>query len=361
MKKQKNVSRKKTRAYKKRRNRRIIFTMEVIVLLLAIGVLYVVNKLNKIGSDDLNLELVETNPGVSSNEVLDGYTNIALFGVDSREANLDAGALSDMIMIASINNKTKEVRLVSVYRDSLLDTKNGSFRKATEAFSLGGKERAISMLNINLDLDIKAHVIVDFNAVAEVVDLLDGIDLEITDDEMVHINNYCVETSRVTGKDYTPLQESGMVHLNGVQAVSYSRIRQTEGGDFQRSARQRFVIGLLVDKLKASDILTINKIIDKVFPMVSTSFTKSQILGMVVDALNYELGETGGFPTANKPYNDIYINGEYRGHVIVPVTLEENVKQLHQFLFGDEAYTPSSKVQEISQEIINITGYTSLE
>ena len=143
---------------------------------------------------------------VQQDEAMKGYMNIALFGVDSREGSLDKEAHSDTILIASINNKTKDVKLVSVYRDTYLDNTNGEYRKATECYYFGGPSRAISMLNKNLDLDITDFVTVDFTAVADVVDALGGIDIDVQEDEIVHLNNYQVEGSQVTGKEIVPVE-----------------------------------------------------------------------------------------------------------------------------------------------------------
>ena len=158
---------------------------------------------------------------INDNVNLKGYTNIALFGVDSREGSLDKEAHSDTILIASINNKTKDVKLVSVYRDTYLDNTNGEYRKATECYYFGGPSRAISMLNKNLDLDITDFVTVDFTAVADVVDALGGIDIDVQEDEIVHLNNYQVEGSQVTGKEIVPVEYAGLQTLNGLQALSY--------------------------------------------------------------------------------------------------------------------------------------------
>ena len=150
----------------------ILFIIEVLVLLvLAVG-LFVLSKVQRLNSDPIEEGNIIINNNISSveSEVLTGYTNIALFGVDARDGILKAGAHSDVIMIASINNATKDVKLVSVYRDTYLDNTNEEYRKATECYFYGGPERAINMLNKNLDLNIEDYVTVDFNAIATTVD-----------------------------------------------------------------------------------------------------------------------------------------------------------------------------------------------
>ena len=182
------------RAARRKKKKHITFAIEILVLVLLAAGLFVAAKVGKIKRTDVSKGDIVINSDVD----LKGYTNIALFGVDSREGSLDKDAHSDAILVASINNKTKDVKLVSVYRDTYLDNTNGEYRKATECYYFGGPSRAISMLNKNLDLDITDFVTVDFTAVADVVDALGGIDIDVQEDEIVHLNNYQVEGSQVT-------------------------------------------------------------------------------------------------------------------------------------------------------------------
>lgn len=326
------------------------------MLLVLCAALYLVYQWRKIGGGEINLKDLFISEQAANNETLTGYTNIALFGLDSRYNELDGDtfSLSDTIMIASINNETKEIKLVSVYRDTIFDTSLGDYteyRKATEAYSLGGITRSLSMLNKNLDLNITEYVSVNFLALAKAVDAVGGLDIEITEEEMVHLNNYSIETSEVTGLDYTPLTEYGLVHLNGVQATSYCRIRATAGNDFKRTERQRLVLSELLTKAKTANISEINKVINEVFPLTATSLKLTEAISITSSALSYDLGETAGFPFDNAPadLND--------SSCVAPVTLESNVIQLHQFLFGDEEYTPSQTVSSISADISYLTGY----
>ena len=208
------------RAAKKKKRKRITFIIEILILVLLAAGLFVAAKVGKIKRADVSKGDIVINDNVN----LKGYTNIALFGVDSREGSLDKEAHSDTILIASINNKTKDVKLVSVYRDTYLDNTNGEYRKATECYYFGGPSRAISMLNKNLDLDITDFVTVDFTAVADVVDALGGIDIDVQEDEIVHLNNYQVEGSQVTGKEIVPVEYAGLQTLRHcLTAVSVTR------------------------------------------------------------------------------------------------------------------------------------------
>lgn len=349
----------KSKAMKRRRRRRRIFIFEVIVLLLLIGGIFVYAQLNdKLGmmqSSDVNMDDVGVNEGLDD-EILQGYQTIALIGVDNREGTIERGN-SDTMIIASIDNDRKKIKLVSVYRDTYLNIGDDTYKKANAAYAYGGPEQLMTMMNKNLDLSVGGYVTVDFNAMVEAIDLLGGLDIEMTADEVVHMNNYCVETSEVTGKSYEPIEEvDGCHHLNGVQAVSYARIRYTAGNDFRRASRQRVVIYKMVEKAKQSSWTTLNKIVDTVCPMISTSLSKSDILKMGMSLITYDLEDQTGFPFMHLEGENV--TAAMDGYdCVLPVTLELNVIKLHEFLYPDAAYIPSDTVKEYSNHIIEVSGY----
>ena len=349
--------------------KKILFAVEIIVLLLFIGGLYVYGQLNskldKINQPVLDDSKIKVNQEVqdsidSQESTLTGYTTYALFGIDHRDKNTALGGEnSDTIIIASVNNDTKDVKLVSVYRDTLLNLGNDTYSKANAAYAYGEAEQAITMLNTNLDLNISEYATVNFNALTTIIDDLGGLDMDMSYAEIVHMNNYCVETSEETGKDYTPIELPDRpddieavqyhYHLNGVQATSYCRIRYTASLDMGRTERQRRVIQMIVSKAKSAGLGKIFKIMDDVFPMVTTSMTKDEILQLLPTLIGYSVDETTGFPTSYKFSN-------VKGSIIVPTTLETNVIELHKFLYGDEAYTPSATVKANSEKILEIVG-----
>ena len=353
----------------KSKTKKILFAVEIIVLLLFIGGLYVYGKLNskmdKINQPVLDDSKIKVNQEVqdsidSQESTLTGYTTYALFGIDHRDKNTALGGEnSDTIIIASVNNDTKDVKLVSVYRDTLLNLGNDTYSKANAAYAYGEAEQAITMLNTNLDLNISEYATVNFNALTTIIDDLGGLDMDMSYAEIVHMNNYCVETSEETGKDYTPIELPDRpddieavqyhYHLNGVQATSYCRIRYTASLDMGRTERQRRVIQMIVSKAKSAGLGKIFKIMDDVFPMVTTSMTKDEILQLLPTLIGYSVDDTTGFPTSYKFSN-------VKGSIIVPTTLETNVIELHKFLYGDEAYTPSATVKANSEKILEIVG-----
>ncbi len=336
---------KKRKKKGKKKYRKAVFAVEVIVLLvLALGLFGIV-QLNRM--DRVKLSDIIVNSGITAKS---GYRNIALFGVDSREGRLDSGTNSDTIIVASINNKTGDVKLASVYRDTYLDWSNGTYGKATECYANGGGELAVSMLNKNLDLDIKDFVTVDFNAIIEAVDLLGGIELDITEEELTWLNGYLVETSQVTGVSYEELASAGYQQVTGIQAMAYCRIRYTEGWDYKRTERQRTVLSKIFAKAQAQGVTGLMGMVNAMLPNIATSLSNAELLSLASGIAKYNIADSFGFPY-DKQTADLAA-----GDCVVPVNLAQNVVQLHAQLFGEENYTPSETVQEVSNTIINNTG-----
>lgn len=365
MAKKKNLTDRQKRVRRRRRRStlsRVMFALEIIVLVVLMGGLFVYAKLGKLNHETINEEEIAVNESVTENQVMKGYTTIALVGIDSRDDKLKSDWNSDTMIIASINNDTKKVKLVSVYRDTYLclgedEDGNNSYGLANSAYCTGGAKKMINMLNKNLDMNISDFVTVNFQAVAETVELLGGIDVEMKKEEVVHLNNYCVETSEVTGMDYTPLEEiEGVQHLNGVQAVAYARIRKTSGNDFRRAARQREVIYKIVEKAKNSSIATLNTVLDKIFPMIYTSLTEKEILSMGMNMLSYDIEDQTGFPFDHL-YGDTVKEAMDGVDCVLPITLESNVIKLHEFLYPEDSYVPSNEVKTYSQEISDKSGF----
>ena len=284
------------------------------------------------------------------------YWTVAVFGVDSRDGNLGAGALSDVIMLASINRKTGDVNLTSVYRDTYLQIDDeGKYHKINEAYFKGGPKQAIAALNRNFDLDIDDYVTFNWKAVAEGLNVLGGVDLDISDKEFAYINAFITETVQGTGLGSVQLEHSGMNHLDGVQAVAYARLRLMDT-DFNRTARQRKVLELAMQKAKAASKKTLVATAMTVMPDIQTSIGADDILDIAKTVKKYNIQNAVGFPFSRDTTNVGKMN------VVVPATLVSNVAQLHPFLYGDDVagYTPSAKVQEISAHIQKKTGIGEL-
>lgn len=329
---------------------RIVITLVIILAILLASIFWFVN--NKIGKMQ-NVKINEEELGISDeiDENLSGYRNIAIFGVDSRSDDYGVGNRSDCIIIASINNKTKEIKLISVYRDTYVQIEGHGLDKITHAYSYGEAPLAIKTLNKNLDLNIKEFVTVNFDSVSEAVDKLGGVQLTITSEETKYINGYIDEVNRVTGKNSKHITEAGKYNVDGVQAVAYSRIRYTAGGDYKRTERMRTVIEAMFAKLKTRNLAQINSFADSILPQVYTNISLGDILSLAPDMAKYKVSDSIGWPydTKGKTMDRWYG---------IPVTLESNVTQLHKEAFGESDYTPSQNIKSISQSIINKTGYT---
>ena len=336
---------------------RVLCCSGFLLCLIFAGAAYVYAAWNKIDTQEIKADDLIINQEVKQNKDVDlgeGYTNVALFGVDSRDGNLGEGNRTDCIIIASLNNETKEIKMVSVYRDTLLDLSEGTYQKCNAAYSYGGPVMAINMLNMNLDLDIEDYVTVDFGAIADAIDLLGGVEIDVKEEEVQYLNKYLSETAHSAGKEAVRVEKSGLQILDGSQATTYARIRSTAGGDFTRTERQRLVIEKMFDKALEADLGTINEIINKVFPQVSTSFTLQEILMYASAYSEYTLGDNMGFPSDNTTDT---LSG--LGSIVIPQDLVTNVTNLHQFLFGTMDYTPSSTVQTVNDNIISTVNSAS--
>lgn len=289
-----------------------------------------------------------TNPNISEEvktTLKDNWT-VALFGIDSRDDEDLSSSNSDVIIIASVNNKTGDIKLASVYRDTCLKTGNNKYRKVNEAYSSGGPKKAVEVLNENFDLQIDDYVAVNWSAVANAINILGGVDIELTDKELFYINGYITETVNSTGIGSVQLKHSGFNHLDGIQAVAYCRIRYTDN-DFKRTERQRLVLSLLLEKAKKTDWATINNVIVTVFPKISSSIDTNDAIYLGRNILKYNLKDTTGFPFEHKEKRVDKLD------YVFPESLETNVSELHKFLYNVENYEPSKQVKIISNSIKN--------
>ena len=350
------------RRKKANQSRRILlFGVEILALVVLALVLWAVGKQDAVQHITINeSQIVENmNEGVEQNETMQGYRNIALFGLDARDDDLKKGNRSDTIMIASINQDTDEVKLVSVYRDTYLNLSNDSYNKCNAAYAAGGPEQAILMLNMNLDMNITEYISINFNGLIELVDALGGVQIEVEEAEIEHLNNYqksmfSTESRVVLSDDYTPVTKAGLQTLNGMQATAYCRIRATAGDDFRRAERQRTVLLACLDKAKSASFSQLETALDSVLPHVATNLDTAEILSVLQEVGNYTVAGTDGFP-----FEDTRATGRLgsKGSCVIPVDLETNVIALHNFLFEQEEYTPSEQVKSYSAKISSDTGY----
>ena len=344
-------------AYERRKRRKkhpirnFFLAILLLALLLAGGtLLYLRSRLQTVNSFELEDVLQSSiSMQVQQDEAMAGYQNIALFGVDSREQDLLSGDnRSDAIMVCSINKKTGKIKLVSLYRDTLLDIGGGEMRKCNAAYAFGGPQQAVAMLNRNLDLNITDFVTVGFEGLADTIDALGGIDLEITEEEMEYMNSYMDDMYYEIGTEYDEVADWGMQHLSGIQATAYCRIRYTAGDDFRRAERQRTVLMLTMEKARKANPLRLAAAAGAVMGRTATSLSSGELMLFILRARMMDITGSTGFPTEE---DRIFatVNGE---SCVVPYYLTTNVRKLHQTLFEQEDYEPSSTVEEFN-DIIN--------
>ena len=342
---------------KKHRVRNFIITL-LVLLFLVIPILAIAARMigitQGVSTQDIKKLLSDEVKRSQETGAMAGYTNIALFGLDSTQQSLDSGNnRTDVMIIASINNKTGDTKLVSLYRDTYLDVGDGNYQKANAAYAFGGPEQAIKMINKNLDLNITDYVTVGFEGVTDLVDEVGGVEIDVQSDEIEHLNNYQSTMATELGKEYVPVTAPGVQTLNGLQATAYCRIRYTDGGDFKRTERQKEVLSKAFEKLKKSGPVTMIKAANSLSSEVRTSLNPAEIASLALKAMRFNISETNGFP--NDQYRAVGYIGDQS--CVIPVHLTDNVVWLHQYLFNDSSYQVSSTVQEISDQVSAKSGY----
>jgi len=353
----------------KRPRRKWSLTMKIVVALsivlfvsvatlTATAAVWLTNVYSQIESTVLDPGSLSIDPAVAEMMEERPILNVAIFGIDAEDEQngvaVPGGGRSDTIMILSLNQETQEIRLVSIFRDTLLEQEDGSLNKANTAYFSGGAEEAVAMLNRNFDLNIQHYVSVEYGALVYVVDAIGGITIDIQEDEIFQVNLYSRDIANQLGFEQDALeyiQVPGVHLLNGIQATGYSRVRFTYGDDFRRTERQRNVMEQIARGGQRMGFASLATLIDDVFPKIETNFTLLEMINYGRGAPNYIIGETAGFPFELDP-----VRFTFWGDALVPVTLAENVTLLHEFLFDIVDYEPSETVIEISDAIVLLTG-----
>ena len=349
-----------------------LLIVEITVLIIAVGVLYVtLRTTSEVKKDNLNEKEIAVNEQIKQNfqettseetkeEEPSKYTgifNIAFFGVDSRDENLGKGNRSDTIMICSVNMDSHEVRLVSIYRDTYLNIGNDTYKKCNSAYAFGGPQQALGMINMNTDLYITDYVTVGFEGLTKAVDALGGIEIDVTEAEIKHLNNYQISMVGTTtdgehftataGTDYIPVTTAGRQVLNGLQTTAYCRIRHV-GDDFARAERQRNVLIAMMEKAKGASLGSLTDAVNAVLPNIRTSVDIADIFSMLGVIGDFRVTVSDGFP-----FEGMRSGGTIRteGACVVPISLENNVVRLHEVLFDDYSYVPSRELQVFSADV----------
>ena len=333
----------------------LIILLVLVIFILGLGVAgytFVNGKIGKMQKENIDTTAVGINE--ETKQELKGYRNIALLGIDSRADDYGLGNRSDCMMIASINQETNEIKLISVYRDTYVYVmENGTKRldKITHAYSSGGAQNTLKSLNEAMDLNITEFVTVNFDAVIAAVDSLGGVYIDIDKSEIKYVNDYIDATSESSGVKSSHITHSGRQKLDGVQAVSYTRVRYTAGGDYKRTERMRTVVEAMLSKAKTLNVGQLNSFADTILPKIRTNISTSEIWGLIPKLASFKVTESIGWPYDTK---GITLDRWYG----VPVTLQSNVERLHKEAFEQEDYEASDTVKEMSAAIVKKTGYS---
>lgn len=248
--------------------------LAILIALIAIGGGYIYGLLNKFDT----VELDDKDLGISSNEEFSKYDNfkdiknIALFGVDTEDGGVGR---SDSIMVATLDPIHNKLKLTSLMRDSYVSIEDYGNDKLNHAYAFGGPQLSIKTINENFGFNIENFISVNFSSLPVIIDILGGIELEITAEEVDLINSYVIS---LNSSAY--LASSGYQYLNGDQALAYSRIRYTDGGDYKRTERQRLVLESVFEKLLSTPASSYSSILNNVLPHVQTNLTPTEILSL---------------------------------------------------------------------------------
>lgn len=290
-----------------------------------------------------------------------GYVNIVLLGVDSRSMEQDAlkSANTDAIIVVSMNEKTKDVNVVSVFRDTYLRMGDTStYEKINAAYFFGGAQMAMKSLNQAMDLNIKKYVLFNFKMVADLVDAVGGIKVDVKEREVDELNRFTKETEKIIeSKKHYRVKKAGKQELAGVQAVAYGRIRKGVGDDFRRTSRMRTVIKKVTKKLKKKNLFQLRRIMEMCLDDCKTNLSQGDMIGFAQRMSKVNFGNSIGYPY--KVSTGMLDGRSY----VFPGNLAESAKELHKDLFDDEEYEPSDTLMEISNYIASRvgTGGTSSE
>ncbi len=311
---------------KKHRFRNFLLVAAVILLLLA-GILYWAVGL---AYSKLNYEAVRAYTGEHLQQ--DGVINILLIGNDSRENGEDGR--SDAMILFSVSSKTGTIHMTSLLRDMYVEIPGHDGNRLNAAYAYGGAQLLMQTVEENLEIDVHRYVLVNFEAFANLVDAVGGVELELSKEELEYVNGYLVEYNQLTGKpegtDYIDASVGGMVHLNGPQALAYSRNRYI-GTDFGRTERQRKVITEVLKKLPVALVTSPKQLVNGLMPSLTTNLTLNECFWLCLQAgklLVYDLHQ-GSIPLEGT-YHDAVI----RGMSVLEVDWEANKQWIRESIYG---------------------------
>lgn len=262
----------------------------------------------------------------------DGVKNILLIGNDSRSA--DESGRSDAMILVSISRKTNSIHLTSLLRDIYVDIPGHDGNRLNAAYAYGGPELLMETLEENFDIEVNRYMLVNFQAFANLVDAVGGVDLDVTNEEVQYINGYLVEYNQLEGRpegtDYLDTSLSGNIHLNGPQALAYCRNRYI-GTDFARTERQRKVISAAVKNAPLALVTNGGELVNGIMENITTNLTQSELSGLMLQApfmLTYDM------ISGSIPQEGTYSNATIRGMSVLEVDFEANKQYIQTEIYG---------------------------
>ncbi len=321
----------------------ILIGIIILLSLIFILIVYIDVKIQKMDYVKLEEKVIS----LSENDYIQDYINIALLGIDTR-IDKKQTKQSDCIMIISINPMNKQIKLVSVYRDTCLEV-NGRVEKINYAYALGGGNLIVKSLNENMDLNVSEFIVVDFKALINFIDTIGGIDVDIKSEEVKYINFNLIDLKYMNDNEFESimLNKKGTQTLNGLQVLAYCRVRTIGNGDFDRTQRMQNVFKSIIDKLKTKNIFELNDVIDNILPQIQTSFTTLDLVKLFPEILQYKKYDI--VKSLGWPYS---MNAFVKDENIYPIYLEDNVLKLHKELFNDDNYVVPERIKNIGEFLL---------
>ena len=323
--------------------------LALLIIPVAAGAIYVNFVLDKVTVSDEEFDK-DFDLNVNTNLENSDVKNIALFGVDCRTADYK-GCRSDVMMVLSYDQKNNDVTVTSLVRDTYVEIGDRGFDKLNHAYAFGGPELAIQTINRTFDLDIEDYVTVDFWAVEKIIDAIGGVEIDVSSEELVHLNKYIndLNNNSPDGSKTSPISGSGLKHLNGRQAVAYMRIRYVGDGDFERMQRQREVMEVALQGIKSISLPNMLSLINDLLSTVKTNLDKGEIVDLATKVV------TKGIPTMQQyqlPTRDGGIGKMINGiYYFIPNTLQDNVIEFHNVVYSQNKYKPSATIISLSQRL----------
>ena len=357
---------KQKRRIKRFKGLRVLIVTFIVLIVLVLAAVLAGNYYLNAQYSKLNYQEIDLNKiAISKTGVPSNYRNIVIFGIDSNQDDLSNDFRTDSIIVLSLNENNNTVKMFSIYRDTyfkmdldVVDNKKVSekqviFDKVNHAY-YDGVENSLKVINTNMDLNISEYVIGNYSTVIDAVEFLDGIELDITKDELKYINGYVEHINKTTKNKSPKVTTAGTQKVNGVQACAYCRIRYTEGGDYKRTERMRTVLNKIAEKVRTLPLSQINEFLNVVLPDIETNIKVDDIINMIPKALTISVEDSFGWPYETEGiWFDNYGTKDFFGPA---KTLESNVKKLHVELFGQTEYEVPENIVTISNEIIERTG-----